>query len=221
MGMDWSLREGYAWAEDKEHCEEYGRMLNADPSKVASPRQAPRAGVFVCRGCRCEPRRKQAQLTGRSPARCRCRNGRRNAGCRSSARSAPETTTARSRLSTRFSTSLPRPRWGLRRRARWEDTARLLARGRLLGVRQHLHRDEGGGASFRAWNLPMRSCQRSTLLLRPCMCARARVPGRAASLTVHPCGASAGCRHDPFRQPWARAPGCDRLTGCNGARDEA
>ena len=25
---------GYAWAEDKEHCEEYGRMLNADPSKV-------------------------------------------------------------------------------------------------------------------------------------------------------------------------------------------
>ncbi len=34
MGMDWSLREGYIWAEDKEHCEEYGRMLNADPSKV-------------------------------------------------------------------------------------------------------------------------------------------------------------------------------------------
>lgn len=37
MGMDWSLREGYIWAEDKEHCEEYGRMLQADPSKV-SPR---------------------------------------------------------------------------------------------------------------------------------------------------------------------------------------
>ncbi|KAK2188786.1 hypothetical protein NP493_121g01009 [Ridgeia piscesae] len=36
MGMDWSLREGYIWAEDKEHCEEYGRMLNADPSKVSS-----------------------------------------------------------------------------------------------------------------------------------------------------------------------------------------
>lgn len=35
MGMDWSLREGYSWAEDKEHCEEYGRMLNADPSKVS------------------------------------------------------------------------------------------------------------------------------------------------------------------------------------------
>eukprot|EP00736_Rhodelphis_marinus_P006202 Rmarinus@m.7153 len=37
MGMDWSLREGYGWAEDKEHCEEYGRMLTADPAKV-SPR---------------------------------------------------------------------------------------------------------------------------------------------------------------------------------------
>ena len=29
-----SLREGYAWAEDKEHCEEYGRMLNGDRSKA-------------------------------------------------------------------------------------------------------------------------------------------------------------------------------------------
>eukprot|EP00164_Ancoracysta_twista_P004149 GFYU01005579.1.p1 GENE.GFYU01005579.1~~GFYU01005579.1.p1 ORF type:complete len:508 (-),score=141.86 GFYU01005579.1:36-1559(-) len=36
LGMDWSLREGYSWPEDKEHCEEYGRMLNADPSKVSS-----------------------------------------------------------------------------------------------------------------------------------------------------------------------------------------
>ena len=36
MGMDWSLREGYIWAEDKEHCEEYGRMLQADPSKVSA-----------------------------------------------------------------------------------------------------------------------------------------------------------------------------------------
>eukprot|EP01099_Mayorella_cantabrigiensis_P006559 TRINITY_DN5519_c0_g1_i1.p1 TRINITY_DN5519_c0_g1~~TRINITY_DN5519_c0_g1_i1.p1 ORF type:complete len:521 (+),score=94.68 TRINITY_DN5519_c0_g1_i1:41-1564(+) len=35
LGMDWSLREGYAWAEDKEHCEEYGRMLTADPTKVS------------------------------------------------------------------------------------------------------------------------------------------------------------------------------------------
>ncbi|KFM26950.1 TRNA-splicing ligase RtcB-like protein [Auxenochlorella protothecoides] len=37
LGMDWSLREGYAWAEDKEHCEEAGRMLGADPTRV-SPR---------------------------------------------------------------------------------------------------------------------------------------------------------------------------------------
>eukprot|EP00178_Gracilaria_changii_P008175 TRINITY_DN251_c0_g1_i1.p1 TRINITY_DN251_c0_g1~~TRINITY_DN251_c0_g1_i1.p1 ORF type:complete len:485 (-),score=71.47 TRINITY_DN251_c0_g1_i1:4622-6076(-) len=36
LGMDWSLREGYAWPEDKEHCEEYGRMLQADPTKVSS-----------------------------------------------------------------------------------------------------------------------------------------------------------------------------------------
>mmetsp|Transcript_31306 Transcript_31306/g.72997 ORF Transcript_31306/g.72997 Transcript_31306/m.72997 type:complete len:510 (-) Transcript_31306:42-1571(-) len=36
LGMDWSLREGYAWPEDKEHCEEYGRMLGADPNKVSS-----------------------------------------------------------------------------------------------------------------------------------------------------------------------------------------
>ncbi|CAH8550638.1 unnamed protein product [Heterobilharzia americana] len=36
MGMDWSLRQGYVWADDKEHCEEYGRMLQADPAKVSS-----------------------------------------------------------------------------------------------------------------------------------------------------------------------------------------
>ncbi|CAF4308678.1 unnamed protein product, partial [Adineta steineri] len=35
MGRDGSLREGYSWAEDKEHCEEYGRMLQADPTKVS------------------------------------------------------------------------------------------------------------------------------------------------------------------------------------------
>lgn len=34
MGLDWSIREGYAWVEDKEHCEEYGRMLQADPTKA-------------------------------------------------------------------------------------------------------------------------------------------------------------------------------------------
>lgn len=51
MGMDWSLREGYAWAEDKEHCEEYGRMLQADPSKVsqrAKKRGLPQV-LYYCR----------------------------------------------------------------------------------------------------------------------------------------------------------------------------
>jgi len=49
LGMDWSVREGYAWAEDKEHCEEYGRMLNADPSKVskrAKKRGLPQLGTL-------------------------------------------------------------------------------------------------------------------------------------------------------------------------------
>lgn len=49
MGMDWSLREGYAWAEDKERVEEYGRMLNADPSKVsarAKKRGLPQLGTL-------------------------------------------------------------------------------------------------------------------------------------------------------------------------------
>ena len=62
MGMDWSLREGYSWAEDKEHCEEYGRMLQADPTKVSQ--RAKKRGLpqvkktnkfynfyFVRRGC--------------------------------------------------------------------------------------------------------------------------------------------------------------------------
>lgn len=49
MGMDWSLREGYAWAEDKEHCEEYGRMLQADPNKVsgkAKKRGLPQVHIY-------------------------------------------------------------------------------------------------------------------------------------------------------------------------------
>ncbi|XP_065580904.1 RNA-splicing ligase RtcB homolog [Artemia franciscana] len=49
MGIDWSLREGYIWAEDKEHCEEFGRMLNADPSKVslrAKKRGLPQLGTL-------------------------------------------------------------------------------------------------------------------------------------------------------------------------------
>ncbi|CAD5122161.1 DgyrCDS10609 [Dimorphilus gyrociliatus] len=49
MGMDWSLREGYIWAEDKEHCEEYGRMLQADPNCVsarAKKRGLPQLGTL-------------------------------------------------------------------------------------------------------------------------------------------------------------------------------
>ena len=49
MGMDWSLRSGYAWVEDKEHCEEFGRMLNADPGSVsvkAKKRGLPQLGTL-------------------------------------------------------------------------------------------------------------------------------------------------------------------------------
>jgi tRNA-splicing ligase RtcB (3'-phosphate/5'-hydroxy nucleic acid ligase) len=57
MGMDWSVREGYAWAEDKEHCEEYGRMLQADPSKVskrAKKRGLPQLGTLGAGNHYCE-----------------------------------------------------------------------------------------------------------------------------------------------------------------------
>lgn len=49
MGVDWSIQEGYAWPEDKDHCEEYGRMLQADPSKVsmrAKKRGLPQMGTL-------------------------------------------------------------------------------------------------------------------------------------------------------------------------------
>merc|ERR1719273_297251 len=49
MGMDWSIREGYAWPEDKEHCEEYGRMLGADATRVskrAKKRGLPQMGTL-------------------------------------------------------------------------------------------------------------------------------------------------------------------------------
>jgi len=57
MGMDWSVREGYAWAEDKEHCEEYGRMLQADPAKVskrAKKRGLPQLGTLGAGNHYCE-----------------------------------------------------------------------------------------------------------------------------------------------------------------------
>jgi tRNA-splicing ligase RtcB len=34
-GVDWAIDRGYGTKEDKEHCEEYGRMEGADPSKVS------------------------------------------------------------------------------------------------------------------------------------------------------------------------------------------
>ena len=34
-GMDWCVEKGYAWPEDKLHCEELGRMPHADASKVS------------------------------------------------------------------------------------------------------------------------------------------------------------------------------------------
>ena len=40
LGIDWSVREGYSWAEDKEHCEEYGRMLGADATAVSARESA-------------------------------------------------------------------------------------------------------------------------------------------------------------------------------------
>ena len=49
MGMDWSVRQGYSWAEDKFNVEENGRMLNADPTKVsqrARMRGVPQLGTL-------------------------------------------------------------------------------------------------------------------------------------------------------------------------------
>ena len=50
LGIDWSVREGYSWAEDKEHCEEYGRMLGADATAVsarAKKRGLPQLGTLT------------------------------------------------------------------------------------------------------------------------------------------------------------------------------
>jgi RNA-splicing ligase RtcB len=52
MGMDWSLREGYAWAEDKEHCEEYGRMLQVRCTlHTVVARQGISASFTLCPPC--------------------------------------------------------------------------------------------------------------------------------------------------------------------------
>ena len=36
MGVDWAIEKGYGNKEDKDHCEEYGRVDGADPSKVSN-----------------------------------------------------------------------------------------------------------------------------------------------------------------------------------------
>lgn len=36
LGVDWALEMGYGTKEDKEHCEEYGRIEGADPTKVSA-----------------------------------------------------------------------------------------------------------------------------------------------------------------------------------------
>ncbi|CAF0746799.1 unnamed protein product [Didymodactylos carnosus] len=49
QNLEEALEMGYSWAEDKEHCEEYGRMLQADPSKVsqrAKKRGLPQLGTL-------------------------------------------------------------------------------------------------------------------------------------------------------------------------------
>ena len=47
--------QGYAWVEDKEHCEEQGRMMNADASAV-SDRAKQRGLTQVPRSLLCSPK---------------------------------------------------------------------------------------------------------------------------------------------------------------------
>jgi tRNA-splicing ligase RtcB len=57
LGMDWSLRRGYAWPEDKANAEEAGRMLLADPNKVsarAKKRGLPQLGTLGAGNHYCE-----------------------------------------------------------------------------------------------------------------------------------------------------------------------
>ncbi|KAK2194447.1 bifunctional tRNA-splicing ligase RtcB-like superfamily/RNA-splicing ligase [Babesia duncani] len=42
-GIDWAIARGYAWAEDKEYCEEFGRMIQANASAVST--RAKRRGL--------------------------------------------------------------------------------------------------------------------------------------------------------------------------------
>ena len=71
LGLDWSLREGYAWPEDKEHCEEQGRMLAADPSAVsarARKRGLPQLGTLGAGNHYCEVQAVEAIYDRRAAA---------------------------------------------------------------------------------------------------------------------------------------------------------
>ena len=49
LGVDYSIARGFGWVEDKEHCEEQGRMLTANASKVsqrAKKRGLPQLGTL-------------------------------------------------------------------------------------------------------------------------------------------------------------------------------
>lgn len=49
QGMDWSVKQGHAWTEDRDHCEENGRMKTADASKCstkAKKRGLPQLGTL-------------------------------------------------------------------------------------------------------------------------------------------------------------------------------
>jgi len=57
LGIDWAVKKGYAWPKDKEHCEEYGRMHQADASKVshrAKKRGLPQLGTLGAGNHYCE-----------------------------------------------------------------------------------------------------------------------------------------------------------------------
>ena len=48
-GINWAISRGYGWPEDRDHCEEYGCMEGADPSKIspiAKNRGAPELGTL-------------------------------------------------------------------------------------------------------------------------------------------------------------------------------
>ena len=56
-GMDWASEKGLAWPEDKEHCEEKGRMMTADSTKVsrkAKARGTPQFGTLGAGNHYCE-----------------------------------------------------------------------------------------------------------------------------------------------------------------------